>query len=226
VRYCGRTPTGLTPKFELTTAQWREVEPSCCPLDAADRKKIVKLVASYYETQPFERSASFEADNKKWLDKVHKTAEGFYRALEELEAESERAGEGLEADERDAAFNAKVLIELRLEQLPWRSIGDFRNATADFIAAAEFAKNKLKDDTGKGFVEGKAWKGLVKGLAQWFDGKWLRVTASKGRIKSNNDKPSHFAAFMHALQLTFPPRLRRHMHSYQALKKAIQRAGQ
>ena len=202
------------PKFEPRAEDWQRIEEAYRhPLDVADQQEIGRLVSNYFDVQPYEPSAPFVGDVEKWLAKVHKTAEGFHKALGELEAESE----GAEGEiERDAALHAKVLIELHLKFL--RSIGDFRNATADFLAAAFHAKNKLKDDAGKGFVEGERWDKLVRGLAQWFEGKGLLVTASKG----GNTSP--FVAFMRELQKIFPERLRRHMHSDGALAEGIRKA--
>ena len=118
---------------------------------------------------------------------------------------------------QDGGRVSKVIIELRLKFL--KNIGDFRNATADFLAAAFHVKNELKDEAGKGFVEGEAWTKLVRGLCGWFAGKGLRVAEAKSQI---NSKQSAFVAFVHALQSTstFPNRFKLHMAS-EALPKSI-----
>jgi len=149
------------------------------------------------------------------LDKVERAAEGFYQAL--------LSGEELEDEiERNAAFEASARIELHLEKMHCvlSRMDDFKNATEGFLTAAVVVEHELKDGAGKGSVEGEAWNKLVRGLSQWFEGKGLKPTASKGRNKSKSDKPSAFVAFIHKLQSTFPKRLRRHV-TRDALPKGI-----
>ncbi|MCI0598590.1 MAG: hypothetical protein L0Y60_03555 [Beijerinckiaceae bacterium] len=144
------------------------------------------------------------------MDKLDKAADEFHQALQ--------SGEVLETEiKRNAAFHAGLLIEGHLKGA-LRSVDDFTKETFVFLAAAAAAGHELNAGEGNGFVEGDSWNRLVRGLAEWFESKGLRVTAAKG------GKPSPFVVFVHELQLTFPERLRRHYQSDEALAQAINAA--
>ncbi|MCI0601189.1 MAG: hypothetical protein L0Y60_17075 [Beijerinckiaceae bacterium] len=176
--------------------------------DAADKAAIASLVISYYQWQPFEKSAPFVADVKKHLAKLDKAADVFYQAL--------HSGEALGTEiERNAAFHAVLLIEGYLKR-DLKRVDDFANEMFAFLAATAAAGHELKAGEGKGFVEGEDWNRLINSLGKWFASKGHKVTAAKGYSKT-----SPFVAFVRELQATFPERFKRHHYSDGALAKTI-----
>jgi len=68
---------GLTPKFEPTMDDWQHMGADGFSLDAADQEEICKLVSSYFQSQPFEKSAPFVADKKNGWTRSKGRRKGF-----------------------------------------------------------------------------------------------------------------------------------------------------
>ncbi len=90
-----------------------------------------------------------------------------------------------------------------------------------FVAAIAGATTALSRRVKGGFIEGHAWRELIRGLDRFCQERSLRVGASKGLNKSRRGEPSPFVAFVYELQRAFPDKFRRHNFSYEALATAI-----
>jgi hypothetical protein len=91
-----------------------------------------------------------------------------------------------------------------------------------FEAACGLAAKALsKRVEGGGFVEGHAWRNLIRELDRFCRERSLPVGVSKGLNKSRRSEPSPLVAFVCELQRAFPNKFRRHNFSHAGLAKAI-----
>ena len=178
-----------------------------------DREQLVGIVDDYFGMQPFEGAAPFADDAQAYLKNVRAKANAFSRCLVPPPSR------------REAAFFVQRLITQRFhggqQSGPdkWDEVIHFISA---FEAASRLAAEELpKHVEGRGFVEGYAWRGLIRELDRFCRERSLRVGASKGSNKSRRREPSPFVAFVYELQRAFPDKFRRHNFSHEALAKAI-----
>jgi hypothetical protein len=166
--------------------------------------------------QPFESAAPFADDAQAWLGDVRSKTNALLTSLEPSPSQ------------RKAAFFVQRLIteNFRGGQASgpdkWDQIVMY---VAAFVAATDLAAGELsKGVKGGGFVEGYAWRELIRKLRRFCEARSLPTGASKGLNKSRRDEPSPFVAFVYQLQLAFPDEFRRHNFSYEALATAIAEA--
>lgn len=179
-------------------------------LTARARVTIVKGVEAYFRDERFEQNAPYHRDALQWIESVDKAAR--------------RLASALHADPRsrtaDAAFHGQLAIERFLSSLPLDeqvSLDAMRLHLTALCAAASLAKKDL-DKNAKSALNGlAAWKQLIRTLTEIVTAHGMPSAASKG----TNGQPSPFVRMVQALQSTFPPNMRRHNGSYDALAEAI-----
>jgi hypothetical protein len=167
-------------------------------LQEADRIVIDRIVNSYLRWQPLERSAPFKSD-------VERTLSGIQQRLRAALILLDTSSTGLVAE----AYLAK----------PGKNEKDFSQKLIDLMNDCRFASTRVRN--GPGFVEGSAWRKMIRDLSEYLDRRGLPVAASKGQGKARAPKASPFVRLVRELQRAFPDGFSRHNHSYEALAKAI-----
>ena len=199
-------------------ADWQRIEAAYGhALEISARATILGAVKEYLRDAPFETHAPFLRDAMAWLRELEKAARGLNRAMAS-ETHSSKA---------DAAFYAQRVIERHVrdpsgnESPQWDTL--IGNAIA-MTAAISLAKREIPKEARIGFVEGESWNAFIRRLTDIVQVFELPYRASKGTDKTPEAEPSPFVRMVRALQLTFPPELRRHNGSYQAAAEAIAKA--
>ncbi len=199
-------------------AEWQRIETAYGhALEISARATILVAVKEYLRDAPFETHAPFLREAMAWLRELEKAARCLNRAMVS-ETHSPKA---------DAAFYAQRAIEHHIrdprskEQLKW---GTLIGSAMALTAAISLAKREIPKEACVGFVEGEAWNAFIRRLTEIVKQFELPYRASKGTDKTPKAEPSPFVRMVRALQLTFPPELRRHNGSYQAAAEAIAKA--
>jgi hypothetical protein len=194
-------------RFNPSPEQWRLIErPLPVRLKSEDRQALVEIVDAYFGMQPFERAAPHVDDAQAYLQTVLAKARDFWFALQPSD---------------QAAFFAqrKIVKEIpggrKLGLAAWQEIA---RLIEEFITAGERATTDLaKYEKSGGFVEGEAWRELIRALTRFCKKRSLPTGASK----AEGARPSPFVAFVYELQRGFPERFRRHNFSHAALATAV-----
>src|SRR5947207_1324543 len=152
--YAGRTT------FTPSTKAWERIEKSfALHFSDEDRRELLKIVEAYFKSEPFERAAPFADDAQAWLADVRTKAEAFLGSLQPP------------ASRREAAFFVQRLITQQLHEGQQSGAPDWNDIIrfiAAFLAATAGAttalSRRVKDG---GFVEGSAWRELIRRLTRF-----------------------------------------------------------
>jgi hypothetical protein len=204
--YVGRT------RFAPSDEKWRRIEKALgYRITSEDADELTQVVDRYFDMHPFEAAAPFVSDAQAYLQSVITKGHEFLSTLQP-------------PDSNEAAFNAQRLIVNSLPRQRRKgavALHEFVMAIHEFMAACEAAKKKLQKlarvRARRTFVEGAAWRELVRKLTRFCRKRSLPTTVSKARAVP----PSTFVAFVFELQRTFPEKFRRYNSSYAALATAI-----
>jgi hypothetical protein len=193
------------------------------PLTFDDRSQIQAIVDEYLAWQPFEASAPFAADSLKALDRIEQAALEMAPALSDI----------YDHPLADAASYVGSLLDRYLGEhgSPGaRDVEQLLAAIVDLTRACGAVRSELEAFTAKenpetGFVEGQAWRAMICSLSDWGKRRGFPTGISKDlRHRANDAPPSHFVAFVWALQKAVPPACRRHTQSIEAFASAMSNA--
>ena len=184
---------------ELEKAYGRELSP-------AIREKIIETVHEYTNRAHQEQNAPYRRDVLVYMKNLYQAAIAFKSALTNL-------GSGPESRA------IIVLIQHQLRKLggPKLDVSDFRARTNKFTIACSRASVDIQNR--QGFVDGDAWRYLIRELSKILETAGLAVGASQ---ETGN---SPFVALISAMQANLPGDLRRHdLAGRPSLAKGINRA--
>jgi len=224
---------GVPRKWTLGDDDWTRFEAAYggALFDAAMRAEIATAIGKYFYWADFEPAAPFATGDGGAIEKLKRAsrlAEDLYRAVTSLgDATSILAphwekyftGQKISDDELPAGVSVAELFDA-IAALPRRPYRRDLPEMVHVIASA--ISDTLRDvdrPDAPAFEEGEAWGLLVRDLERIFEARTLSVAAAKGN--EANPAPSPFVLFIREIQKSFPPDLRRHGSSYDALAKAI-----
>jgi hypothetical protein len=199
-------------RFTPSTEQWRRIEHAFgVRFSDEDYRQLTIIIDRYFRMQPLETAAAFLDDAQAYLKAVLTNANALNRSLQPPASRS------------DAAFYVQRLILENFHTGQPIGPGGWNMIVMSmiaFVAASEQAEVTLsRRMKGGGFVEGYAWRKLIRELTHFCNERLMPTAASKGLIKGNGQSP--FVAFVYELQRAFPENFRRHNFSPAALATAI-----
>jgi hypothetical protein len=187
------------------------------------RQQITTVTTQYLKECIFERTAAPKAMAWKRIERIRRAAGDLAKVLDSkpFSAPTDEVSRGQQEQQQSVHSYTDHLIRRHFNDprlvAGWR--GDhFQGVLTSLVVACDYALNDLSAAEGSG--DGQAWDWWIQALTQIVQRHDLPYGA---RIVETSEKLklSPFAALVRALQEHVPAR---HMHSDEALAKAIQRA--
>ncbi|HJU04525.1 MAG TPA: hypothetical protein VJ692_05180 [Nitrospiraceae bacterium] len=203
------TPEVFTPNRK----DWQRMEAAFgYTLDRTQRTAIIDLVDNYFFVHELERNAPFANDAIAWLGRL--------RAGLSLTLNAVLRKPNTPTLQREAELVGKTSLVASFSKYEAGAKWTWREIVAVIVHLERACNDVIVDfkTTNDGFREGSAWALLICELTQLATQDGLPSGAGKG------DHASPFVRFVRELQKTFPPKYRKHLHSYEALAQAIIRA--
>jgi hypothetical protein len=211
------------PTIAFTDEQWQAIEHAYQQLNADVRQQITTVTTQYLKDCIFERTAAPKAMAWKRIERIRRAAGDLAKVLDSkpFSAPTDEVSRGQQEQQQSVHSYTDHLIRRHFNDprlvAGWR--GDhFQGVLTSLVVACDYALNDLSAAEGSG--DGQAWDWWIQALTQIVQRHDLPYGA---RIVETSEKLklSPFAALVRALQEHVPAR---HMHSDEALAKAIQRA--
>jgi hypothetical protein len=207
-------------KFTPEASDWERIAAAYGqPLGAADRDAIVVLVNQYFFCQPDEANAPFADDALRYLDQLERSGRTFWHIMLQRGSPSELSQDALLKDE--ALFFVQSRVGQHLQALDFHRKTDWDgllHTMTDCVSAFRRTRKCIEEAMNSGFVEGRAWNGLIWKLLEFADQRNLPFRISKA---DEANKSSPFVRFIWELQRSFPTHFRRHDASPIALAQAM-----
>jgi hypothetical protein len=209
------------PTIAFTDEQWQAIEHAYQQLNADVRQQITTVTTQYLKDCVFERTAAPKAMAWKRIERIRRAAGDLAKVLDSkrFSASTDELSRGQQEQQQSVHSYTDHLIRRHFNDprlaAGWR--GDhFQGVLTSLVVACDCALNDLSAAEGSG--DGQAWDWWIQALTQIVQRHDLPYGA---RIVETSGKLSPFGALVRALQEHVPAR---HMHSDEALAKAIQRA--
>jgi hypothetical protein len=209
------------PTIAFTDEQWQAIEDAYQQFNADVRQQITTVTTQYLKDCVFERTAAPKAMAWERIERVRRAAGDLAKVLDckPSSASTDELSRGQQEQQQSVHSYTDHLIRRHFNDprlaAGWR--GDhFQGVLTSLVVACDCALNDLSAAEGSG--DGQAWDWWIQALTQIVHRHDLPYGA---RIVETSGKLSPFGALVRALQEHVPAR---HMHSDEALAKAIQRA--
>jgi hypothetical protein len=195
--------------FDPTNQEWTSIENAygnAIPSDVRDT--INHYVMRYFRLAPAESTAPFIDDAIKYLVRLEKAADRFWKLLHDSE----------EGAQTDVAGYVRSQMDVHLRRCNYPTTFDLVGIMGVTTVALEEARRDIKNQEGQGFAEGSSWSNLVYELDLLFTENNLTQKIAKF---DDPTQASPFVQFFRQLQLLFPTEFRRHDTTFASLTEAM-----
>lgn len=206
----------LPDEFSPSAEEWGAIAQAYDhALEDHARGDIRQVVNDYLRREYFERNAPFLSDAEDWIKQLDKRVRDLLWSTEKWRGSDDELKFSAALEAR-LCLVANMKLPLLEGEDKWRT---FFEVVADVAQAIKPAREDLKRQATKGFVEGACWNSFVVTLADRLGAHGLPVTVSKSTPKS--PEPSPYVRLVRAIQKSLPKESRRYHSTYDATAQAI-----